>query len=385
MDAILLVWEELTNQRFYAVSSVHAESILHGLVALAVGPKAATKVTGVLLSGLTTPTSATNDALWELSRLARRDGAVVTAIRDGRWDALAADHPFAGALREFFARFGHRESGGFYLSLPTWGQDPTPVRQLLRTLVDVDQRPSGSDSAHVAARADVERRLRWCPWLRRQFGTLVEQVRALHLMREESHFDLTRPLDALQAIAAELARRLRARGLIRTDEDVFYLTADEIRQWLLSGPPEGTAPNEFIARRRTTYRLVNARWQRNRPRAKSTGNVLSGTSGSPGRVRAVARIVLDETQFDRLRPGEILVCPHSNPSWTPLFLTASGVVSETGGAASHAAIVAREYGLPAVLAVTGATQLIRDGEVIEVDGDRGCVSLVRAQPVGPAE
>jgi len=373
--AILAAWEEPTNRRFYATCAVDAEKWLQLLVVLAIGRKAAPRVTGQLLSGIATPTGEANTALWDLSRLARREPATLAAIRRDDWAGVPPDSEFARALREFFAQFGHRESGGFYLSTPTWRHDPTPVRQIIRTLAETEARHDTSASAHNEARALVEQRLRRFPWLRRRFVALLEQIRTLHRFREISHFDLTRPLDALQSIAAELGRRLRSRGLAAADDDVFYLTFAEVRQWLVHGPPDGTNPREFIARRRATYRLVNARWQASRPRPKAGGTVLHGTAASPGRIRGVARVVLDEGQFDRLRPGEILVCPHSNPSWTPLFLTAIAVVSDTGGAASHAAIVAREYGLPAVLAVPGATQLIRDGQTIEVDGDRGVVSL----------
>jgi pyruvate,water dikinase len=373
---ILQVWEGITNRRFHAVSSIYAEPYLQALVALAVGPAAAAKLSGQLLAGITTPANDANDALWELSRLARQDPAVSAAIAREPWGAIPPESPFAVAYRGFLARFGHCESGGFYLSLPTWRHDPAPVRQILRALVGTDERPRGSGDTAVRARELVERRLRWFPWLRRHFRTRLEQVRALHRMREESHHDLTRPLDALQSIVAECARRLRARGLIAAEDDVFYLTFAELGQWLLAPPAAGTAARDFIARRRATYRLVNARWQRHRPPPRTAGPKLSGVSGSPGRVRGPARVVLDETQFDRLRRGDILVCPHSNPSWTPLFLTAAGVVSDTGGAASHAAIVAREYGLPAVLAVPGATTRIRDGDTLELDGDRGTVTVV---------
>ena len=85
-----------------------------------------------------------------------------------------------------------------------------------------------------------------------------------------------------------------------------------------------------------------------------------------------------EHQFDRLRPGEILVCSYTNPSWTPLFACAAGVVTDTGSAASHAAIVAREYGIPAVMGASGATERIADGQEIIVDGAEGRVTLLQS-------
>jgi pyruvate,water dikinase len=94
-------------------------------------------------------------------------------------------------------------------------------------------------------------------------------------------------------------------------------------------------------------------------------------------VRGKARVVRDESEFGRLRAGEILVCRYTNPAWTPLFTLAAGVVTDTGGAVSHAAIVAREYGIPAVLGAVGATERITDGQEILVDGTEGRVVLLR--------
>ncbi|KYF56518.1 hypothetical protein BE08_13620 [Sorangium cellulosum] len=98
-------------------------------------------------------------------------------------------------------------------------------------------------------------------------------------------------------------------------------------------------------------------------------------------VRGRARVVRDEREFDRLKAGEILVCRYTNPAWTPLFTLAAGVVTDTGGAVSHAAIVAREVGIPAVLGAAGATQRIRDGQEILVDGAEGRVVLLGQRAV----
>jgi len=103
------------------------------------------------------------------------------------------------------------------------------------------------------------------------------------------------------------------------------------------------------------------------------GVLLKGTSGSPGVARGPARIVQDITEFGKLRAGDVLVAPVTNPSWTPLFQRAVAVVVDTGGAASHAAIVAREYGIPAVMATMNGTKELKDGQWVHVDGSRGLV------------
>ena len=101
---------------------------------------------------------------------------------------------------------------------------------------------------------------------------------------------------------------------------------------------------------------------------------LQGTPASPGRVTAPARVILDPTGA-RLEPGEILVAPSTDPGWTPLFLTASGLVMEMGGMISHGAVVAREYGIPAVVGVPSATERITTGQQITIDGASGIISI----------
>jgi len=101
--------------------------------------------------------------------------------------------------------------------------------------------------------------------------------------------------------------------------------------------------------------------------------LLKGTSGSPGLAQGPARIVHDVSEFGKLRAGDVLVAPVTNPAWTPLFQRAAAVVVDTGGAASHAAIVAREYGVPAVMGTMNGTKELEDGQWIQVDGSRGLV------------
>ena len=138
---------------------------------------------------------------------------------------------------------------------------------------------------------------------------------------------------------------------------------------------------ELLARRRATYRLVNASWQAERFGGAVRGNGLKGMAASPGMVRGNVRIIHGEHEFDRLLSGEVLVSSYTNPAWTPLFATAAAVVTETGGASSHAAIVAREYGIPAVMAVPGVTRILKDGQKVLVDGSRGIVSLIKDQSI----
>ena len=112
------------------------------------------------------------------------------------------------------------------------------------------------------------------------------------------------------------------------------------------------------------------------PEAQPGQSVIRGNAGSAGKVRGTARIIMTLADAGRLQPGDVLVTPTTAPPWTPLFATASAVVTETGGVLSHCAVVAREYQIPAVVSARGATSLIRDGQMVEVDGDAGEVRLI---------
>jgi pyruvate,water dikinase len=290
--------------------------------------------------------------------------------------SIPGGQAFLEAMDGFIETWGQREGSCWYLSTPTWRQDQMQVWRILASLVMVDHRRGRPDEARarfLAARERVMRGLRFYPGLGRLFTWLLERLRALHCFREQSHFDLAMPLDALQQIARLWGSRLMERGVLVCVDDVFFLTYEEVRAWLLDGLPDADEARNLIARRRATYRVVDSRWQEERTKSGSTGPVIRGVGVSAGVARARARVVMDEGQFNGLLPGEVLVCPHTNPSWTPLFSGAAAVVSETGGVASHAAIVAREYGIPAVMAATGATNLLEDGQELLVDGSRGTV------------
>jgi phosphoenolpyruvate synthase/pyruvate phosphate dikinase len=116
--------------------------------------------------------------------------------------------------------------------------------------------------------------------------------------------------------------------------------------------------------------------QQAEPQEDESGR-LDGVPGSPGKVTGRACVIHGPEEFQRLQQGDILIAPLTNPVWTPLFAIASGVITEVGGILSHGAIVAREYGIPAVMSIPSATRRILDGQTVTVDGDRGFVYLAR--------
>ncbi|WP_233561981.1 PEP/pyruvate-binding domain-containing protein [Sorangium cellulosum] len=383
-DRIVETTTEVLGERFERSVSQLAAVALRVPVTLAVGRKRADAVLGDLVSGLHTRTSDVNFALFQLARRAASAGPeVARAIGEGHPEELRgseAGRAYLAEVEAFLDEHGYRESKGLYLSAPTWRQDPAPLWGLLRGLLDAVEPPSeeaGMKRYHTALE-EVTRKLRFVPGLPDAFRRTLDRLRRAILFRERSHFDVVRSFSALQAIVAELARRLHERGRLPVADDIFYLTDAEVRAWIRGEAPPLDEVKRLVRRRRATYGVVNGRWQKRafRAGAGGSGSELRGSGASSGVVRGKARIVRDEREFERLKAGEILVCPYTNPAWTPLFTLAAGVVTDTGGAVSHAAIVAREYGIPAVLGAAGATERIADGQEIVVDGAEGRVLLL---------
>lgn len=160
------------------------------------------------------------------------------------------------------------------------------------------------------------------------------------------------------AIAALAALGHRIAAILDGPQDVEWAIADDT-VWILQARPITASP--------PAPRM---------PGSPVPAHVLTGTPGSHGAVTATARVVRSPSDFPAVRTGDILICPYTDPAWTPLFAIAAGVVAETGGALSHAAIVAREYGIPSVLGVADATNRIEDGRRIALDGTAGSVSLL---------
>jgi phosphohistidine swiveling domain-containing protein len=209
--------------------------------------------------------------------------------------------------------------------------------------------------------------------------------------RDTMHFELTRLFPPFRALLLELGRRWAEKGVLSEAGDVFFLKLDEIKAAIGSDAALG----ELVAARRREHE-ANSRqappaiirdgqelWSVTEVEQPSDAAAeLRGVAGGPGRVSGVVRVVRGPEEFDKLAEGEILVAPLTNPVWTPLFAIAGGLVTEVGGILSHGAIVAREYGIPAVMAVAGATSRLRDGDRVTVDGGRGVVTV--EEPVSEA-
>ncbi|GII61791.1 phosphoenolpyruvate synthase [Sphaerisporangium krabiense] len=324
--------------------------------------------------------------LWRAARRIRADEASVRALAG----AIPPPEPLPPVLREelgaFLARYGHRAVAEIDLGLPRWSEDPAHVLGVLANYLRLDDPALAPDTQFARGAREAEA---MAARLARRAGPVrgavvrfaLGRARALAGYREMPKYNLIVAFAGLRAHLAAVGRELAAAGTIGAPDDVFMLGLDEARAALA-----GADQRELVARRRAEYERELRRRHVPRvllsdgtePEAVGTAppaeGALTGTPASPGAVTGVARVVLDPVGA-RLAPGEILVAPSTDPGWTPLFLTAGGLVMEMGGANSHGAVVAREYGIPAVVGVPGATARISTGDTITVDGTGGAVTL----------
>ncbi len=365
-----------------------------GVLRLSLGLLGQGKRFGLLLSGAESTTLAANQALEKLAVRVRSEPALAGLF--ARYEAgglaaalagQAAGRSFLTGLQAFLDRYGHREVVLSTVLQPTWKDAPDVVLGLLKGLALSEARPrAGRPAWQTAQEALLAYPLLRFPPLRAATLRLLGTARLLWQIREDTHFDVTRILPILRRTLLELGRRLAGTGALDTPEDVFHLRLGELERAGAAWPPSPrlTAELRSVVRRRKERRtalegkpLVDPRLYR--PPEPAGGTLLQGMAGSPGIAEGPVRVVRDASQFESLRAGEVLVAPYTNPAWTPLFQRAVAVVVDSGAAGSHPAIVAREYGLPAVVGTVSGTQVLRDGEWVRVDGDRGSVRRVRRE------
>ncbi|GCE07707.1 PEP/pyruvate-binding domain-containing protein [Dictyobacter aurantiacus] len=342
------------------------------------------------------PTTQMNLALWKLSELLQADESSLHLLTTAPPAHLAQDYQLGQlpallqeGMTHFLQEYGHQSICDLDLGMPRWSEDPTYVFDLLTGYLQLPesahtpdlqlQRAGDAASAMIETLSQRTKRQHWLRgWLVR---LLLIRAHALAGFREMTRFVLGLRLAQARSLLLPVGEALRQAGRLGKAADVFFLTFPEIHAAL-----GGTDQRATVAARRTTFdRELKRRHiplvllsdgtepALVRP-SEREGAALRGTPASPGRVTAPARVILDP-EAAQLAAGEILVAPSTDPGWTPLFLKAAGLVMEAGGAMAHGAIVAREYGLPAVVGVAGATERITTGSLLTLDGSAGIVTI----------
>ena len=298
---------------------------------------------------------------------------------------LKDNSPFKQAFYAFLTEFGHRGTDELDIINPRWGENPAYLLQTIRNSMntaDVSVLKARQQEIHLRAWLEVRRKV---PIYRRPLLKYwLKRATKGAEMREMSKSVLVRVFGSFRMLALELGRRFEVRGIIQQQNDIFHCAWSEIFS-ILRKEWEGKGLADLVAERQDIRRkleetslpvLIVGEVPKHEERIKlSKGSSLKGFGVASGRAVGRARLIYHPRDGESLEYGDVLVAPSTDPAWTPLFLRAAAVVMETGGVISHGAIVAREYGIPAVVNVLGVMKLISDGQTIEVDGDEGKIVL----------
>ncbi len=349
-------------------------------------------------------------ALFALSRDARASADVLRVLETSaasdvvsELGTFAEGRAFLAALDAFLEEHGRRTSMFVNISAPSWIEDPAP---LISALKDAVTQPERDFDAELAAAAEERVRLTaaareqlagFPEAVRGQFEFLLDAARQGTVLQEDHNYWLdTQILYEVRRVVLELGRRLAANGAVESADDVFHLRVEELDDLsadrraavaerkdelaafsgiaaphVIGSLPPGPPPEDPVSR--AVIKMFGGH-----PRESTSVDLFHGMPGSPGVVRGVVRIVRSLADGESLEHGEVLVAETTAPPWTPLFARAAAIVTDAGGILSHCAVVAREYSIPAVVGTQRATAVLRDGQLVEVDGTNGSVRIVEA-------
>jgi phosphohistidine swiveling domain-containing protein len=366
-----------------------------------------------ILQGYPTRSVDAHRAMWALSRTALASPTIKALFESKHGsDLLAAldesdeGRDFHRRLDEFLFEYGWRHDAVYDLADVPWREDPTIPLISIRAMMEQDESedPEVQYQQNVATRkrllAGLRERLADDPETLAKFEELHEAARYSFPLTEDHAFYIDQLfISVFRRFALAVGDRLVAKGVFDAADDVFYLYRDEVVDALTNGgerralvaerrasferasavspptelgtlPPPPEVPDPFMDA--LVYRLLGMV----PPEENTDPNALKAVAGSPGVFTGPARVCRSLVQaIDELEEGEVMVCEMTLPPWVPAFSVAGAVVADVGGILSHSAIVAREYGLPAVVGTNIGTTVIKDGQQITVDGNKGVVYL----------
>ena len=377
-----------------------------------------------MLKGFTSMPAQTDEELWSLARMAQEAGLRDTLVNTPTESLLETlkSKPEAREWRQRFDGFlqvhGNRISAAHLdVIFSTWREDPTPVLETLKSYfsrIDAGWDLLRARRAVVQQReqavAEFEKRI--SPEDKPAFQRLLAVAQDVYAYQEDHGFYIDQgSTAALHNSLAACGRRLHGFGLLERADDVFFLNYSELVEILsdLSRNEKiGTYHHQALVPPLIKERKENWAMARQADAPLTVGSVpstmtdpiaikvfgivdevlhpkgekevverLEGFPGASGVVEGPARVILSFEEFPTLQSGDILICPYTSTAWTPLFLKIAGVVTDTGGMLTHAAIAAREYGIPAVVGTWNATNSIRDGDIVRVDGNTGVVEVTK--------
>jgi pyruvate,water dikinase len=340
-------------------------------------------------------------ALWDTAKAIRADAASLESFTTSDASTLARRYldgtlPSAaqGAIARFMDLYGMRGVGEIDLGQPRWREAPEPIMQTLQSYLKISEEfapdvlfERGAQQAEEAIDTLAEAaRSQSGGWIKEKLVRGAgRRVRALMGAREAPKFYAIRVMGVVRAELLAIGEEFAKAGVIENRDDLVFLHIRELDALAHHDERDWKA---LIVERRSKYAREANRKQIPRVLVSDgrafydglgaetdSGDIITGSPVSPGVVEGNVHIVFDPHR-SQLAPGEILVCPGTDPAWTPLFMAAGGLVTEVGGMMTHGSVVAREYGIPAVVGVHQATTRLKDGQRIRLDGTAGKIVII---------
>jgi rifampicin phosphotransferase len=341
-------------------------------------------------------------ALWEAAKAIHSDADSWNYFKSTAPSSLAADYlngalggAAQSAIAAFMDRYGMRGVGEIDLGSPRWREQPEPIMQTLQSYLQISDESYAPDVVFrrgaQAAEDAIEKlatsaRQQRGGWLReRLVRGAARRLRILMGVRESPKYYVIRVMGLARQELLSVGHEFETARMIERADDLFFLYISELE---MLSKNESRDWKALIARRRAGYERELRRKQVPRVLVSDgrafyeglgsgahTEDVMTGSPVSPGVAEGVVHVIFDP-RSEQLAPGEILVCPGTDPAWTPLFMSAGGLITEVGGMMTHGSVVAREYGIPAVVGVHQATSRLTNGQRIRLDGTTGKILVL---------
>jgi len=367
-----------------------------------------------LVSGTSYKSTEPAGQLYNMAQIARGNPEILALLEDINERTVErlteADHEFADAFSNYQKNYGCRTLRLDIMN-PTLAEQPTLTLSLIRDQIKNDYNPAKAEAELKQLRnrkaAQAKTMLADQSEVLARFERVLERAKKAYPLREANQFyTFSAPMALIRYAVLEIGNRLADRDVIAEQDDVFFLLKDEACAALLKrrdyrelvqrrrgemawavanpGPPyygEPPAPPSFDFLPREPRMIMESLiWSFNQmmeyegsKQEQKVGETLNGIPASAGQYTGPVRVIVDESQFHKIQPGDVMVCPMTSPVWSVLFPSIGALVTDTGGLLSHPAIIAREYRIPAVVATGNATSLMHDGDFVTVDGTTGKV------------
>ncbi|ARC68251.1 MULTISPECIES: phosphoenolpyruvate synthase [Bacillus] len=392
-----MLQDVLSKVAVYVLSGMIAAGLLEKKLKKKLGDEKSAILLGKLYKSL--PHNVTTEMgleLGDLSDQARKYPAVIDYFKRANSEnfmeellKIPGGAEMKRSLDDFLKKYGMRCVGEIDLTRPRWAEAPVQlvpsILSHIRTIAAGEHRRKFKQGETEAEEAKKEIISQFRFPEKKRVSRLVHMYRSLMGMREHHKFTLVKLMFLYKKAILKEARTLVGKGILNCEEDVFYFTLEELIA-LLENRGIGDIPELLADRKRqhtsnqklTSPRVMTSKGEiitgklRNE---KSPEGALTGTPVSAGIIEGTARVA-KSPEDAKLNQGDILVAPYTDPGWTPLFTSAVGLITEVGGMMTHGSVVAREYGIPAVVGIDKATEIIEDGAYIRVDGTNGFVQIL---------